>query len=284
MFTFMTFLSAGMLLIRCTTIVLLALIGGWWSFVYLGVDLALYLSIKIIRGDFWHWMPLGGKGELLNSIIMRIVLKVVVDFTSLVQFRHPNEVGGLYWMFGFVLTMGSLPVAIHIAESPQLQNRALPLAVSVATYIVPITITFFGLFFMTINKKYWHTFLSMQRGKDLTIQNFTEGEEEAKAKYSFKMSKHHWISIEEDVKAWVEANWVRWERDKPEWFTAEIKKRVPIEYIPTTAAKRKESVRRASLDAETKGGLEGVLRASLRRASVGLGGDVARVVPMEEDN
>ena len=42
-FVSMLLLSAGMLLIRCTTIVLLGLMGGSWAFLYIGVDLGLYI-------------------------------------------------------------------------------------------------------------------------------------------------------------------------------------------------------------------------------------------------
>ena len=120
----------------------------------------------------------------------------------------------------------------------------------------------------------------------MTVQNFKEGDDEVKAKYTFKYSKHHWISIEDDVKTWVIENWEKWEEEKPDWFDDNMKKRVPIEYIPTGGAKRRESVRRASVDAEAKRDLGGALRASMRRASVGLGGDIdrARIVPIEEDN
>jgi hypothetical protein len=61
-----------------------------------------------------------------------------------------------------------------------------------------------------------------------------------------------------------------------------MKALVPVEFIPTHGdARRRESVRRASVDAEAEGGLGGALRASLRRTSVGLGVGFgkARVVP-----
>ena len=103
----------------------------------------------------------------------------------------------------------------------------------------------------------------------------------------FSKSRHHWVSIREKVRKWVGENWARWEEEKPEWFTDAKKAKVPVEFIPTSGeARRRESVRRASVDAEAEGGLGGVFRASMRRASVGttLGGDVARVLPIEEDN
>jgi hypothetical protein len=110
------------------------------------------------------------------------------------------------------------------------------------------------------------------------------------------MSKHHWRSIEHEVKAWVEANWERWEDENPEWFDEAMRGRVPVAYIPESGdARRRESVRRASVDVEAEGGLAGALRASVRRASVGGadGGDiigvgggkakVSSVVPLEDE-
>jgi hypothetical protein len=155
----------------------------------------------------------------------------------------------------------------------------------------------FAVFFYNIEKKYWGTFLSFQRGKDLTVKNFQEGSDAVKAKYTFKYSKHHWKANEEEVKAWVDANWDRWEEEKPKWFDDAMRARVPVEYIPGEGdARRRESVRRASVDAKAEGGLAGALRASVRRASVGDadGGDiigvgsgkykVSSVVPREDKN
>ena len=284
-FVFLIAVTFGMLLIRCMTIVVLALISTRWVFLYLVLDILLYLIIKVLRGDFWYWVPAGGSSEIFISILLRIIVKIISDFTLIVQLRHPNEVGGAYWIFGFVLTMGSLPVAIQIAASQELGETAVKLAVIVAKYFMPLSIVCLGFFFLTINRQYWHTFFSMQRGKDLTVQNFKEGNDAVKAKYTFKYSKRHWISIEEDVKAWVSTNWEKWEEEKPEWFDDNMKKRVPIEYIPTGEAKRRESVRRASVDAEAERDLGGALRASIRRASIGLGVDIDnRVVPIERDN
>jgi hypothetical protein len=268
-FASMLLLSAGMLLIRCTTIVLLGLIGGSWAFLYIGADLGLYLLVKILRGDFWYWIPMGGNLEIVNSIIFRVLIKIITDFTSMVQFRHPNEVGGVYWLFGLVLTMGSLPVSIYIA-SPYVDDKAIDIASSIMNYFIPITTLCFVAFFYNIESKYWNTFLSIQRGKDMSMAYFLEGESDAIKFLVLTLSRHHWVSIEGEIKKWVELNWAKWEEEQPEWFTDVRKASVPEEFIPADGdARRRESVRRASVDAEAEGGLAGALRASIRRASVG---------------
>jgi hypothetical protein len=293
----MMFFSAGMLVIRCMTIVVLGLLGSRWVSLYIGTDMLLYFLVKILRGDFWYWMPLGGNVEIVSSIVCRVVVKVVTDFTSIVQFRHPNELGGLYWIFGVILTMGSLPIAILIAERGDVADEGLKLAWKLVGIFIPCTVVLFAVFFFTIDKEFWGTFYSLQRGKDLTIKKYhVHQDERKKADTVFNTSRHHWKSIEEEVKAWIEANWERWEEDKPNWFDDAIRARVPVEYIPESGdARRRESVRRASVDAEAEGGIANALKASIRRASVGGadGGDIVgvgggnakvrSVVPMEDE-
>ena len=110
--------------------------------------------------------------------------------------------------------------------------------------------------------------------------SFREGSDEVKTMFSFGRSKHHWISIEEEVRAWVEANWERWMEEKPKWLDEGMRARIPVEYIPTAAGRSKERGRRASVVAQAEGGAGGAVAAIIRLASVGstLGGD-AKVVP-----
>jgi hypothetical protein len=278
-FVSMLLLTAGMLLIRCTTIVLLGLMGGIWTILYLGVDLCLYLVVVLVRRDFWFITPHGGKIEVVNSIICRVMGKIIVDFTSSVPFRHPYGVGGAYWLFGFFLTMTSLPMSIYIA-SPHVGEKASDIASSIMTYFIPVTILCFVVFFLNIEKKYLHTFWSIQRGKDYSMAYFLEGKSDAIKFEVFGISRHHWVSIEGEIKKWVKLNWAKWEEEQPEWFTDVKKATVPVDFIPSDGdARKRESVRRASVDAEAEGGIAGALRESIRRASFGGadGGDIIEI-------
>jgi hypothetical protein len=94
-FSSMVLFSAGMLYIRCTIVVLLGSIHKRWSFLYIFGDLVLHLLIRFARDDIWHWLSLGSTAmDFLGSIIIRSITKLVMDFSSLVHFRSPLEVGG----------------------------------------------------------------------------------------------------------------------------------------------------------------------------------------------
>jgi hypothetical protein len=94
--------GALLLLVRSVSMALLAMVGGRWVLVYLGSDMSLYLIYKILRCDLWHWIPLEGATDVVSSVIERLVVKVLVDFTGILQFRGAGEMGGAWFTFSMV--------------------------------------------------------------------------------------------------------------------------------------------------------------------------------------
>jgi len=64
---------------------------------YLAASMGVYLLYRACRRDLHYWVPLEGKTGWFVSICMRVVGKVFVDFTGCIHFRHPVELGGLYY-------------------------------------------------------------------------------------------------------------------------------------------------------------------------------------------
>ena len=189
-FSSMVLFSAGILLIKCTTIVVLGLIGKKWAYGYIALDLGLFVLFKVVTRDFWVWMPFDGAVEAaIISFIHRIIIKVITDFASIIQFRHPYDVGGVYWVFGFVLTMGSLPIAIAVAvNKTNLPGQVV--AETLAKVLIPFTALSFIVFFLNIKRKYWKTFFTYERGIAYTVRIFKECKEEPlKAEIIFGTSK-----------------------------------------------------------------------------------------------
>ena len=88
----MILLSAVQVLIKATLIIGLASIGSRSPAYYLLGDIAFYLLYKVVRRDFTYWVPVDGFLGLVASVIARVMVKFVVDFADIMQFRHPNEV------------------------------------------------------------------------------------------------------------------------------------------------------------------------------------------------
>jgi hypothetical protein len=187
------------------------------------------------------------------------MVKFVTDFTSIVQFRHPYEMGGVYWFFSFVLTMGSLPVATVLTEN-KLTEQATSLAWTVVKVFIPFAVGCFAVFFKSIKKEYRHTFVSAKTASEFTMDIFRNSKNDENKSYIFGISKNHWVSIEDDVRKWVESNWERWEEEQPEWFDERRRSQFPVDWIPTTGPAKTN---------ETRG----------RERNGAAGVDLAKVVP-----
>ena len=101
---------------------------------------------------------------------------------------------------------------------------------------------------------------------------FLKGEDDEAKQIIFGCNMKQCERIREDVKEWVQANWWRWQEEKPEWFTVVWQSKVPEEWID---------------DAEERARLEQVRETGRRRSSVemvggvfGKGGGGRRVAPL----
>jgi len=67
------------------------------AYAYLAASTGVYLLYRACRGDLYYWMPVEGKTGWFVSIMFRVIVKVIADYTGLIQFRHPKELGGMYY-------------------------------------------------------------------------------------------------------------------------------------------------------------------------------------------
>ena len=52
-----------------------------------GGEMLLYLVWKILREDFFYWLPVDGFLGIFGSFLVRVLVKVIVDFSGCLQFR-----------------------------------------------------------------------------------------------------------------------------------------------------------------------------------------------------
>jgi hypothetical protein len=86
--------SALLLLCRCSSIALLCVANMRWFFGVFAAESVAYLALKAARGELAHWVRLDGVMGVFLSVIARLSIKWVTDFTGFPQSRGPGEMGG----------------------------------------------------------------------------------------------------------------------------------------------------------------------------------------------
>ena len=113
-------LSAIQVLIKSMFIATLAFKNFSYAWLYLGADMFFYLAVKVLRRDFAYWPQLYGLTGFAAACLGRVAVKLVADFTSCVQFRHPYEVGGLPFTLNMLTPLIGMSALLALLEEDAL--------------------------------------------------------------------------------------------------------------------------------------------------------------------
>ena len=60
---------------------------------FVGGEMIFYLVFKLTRGDFYWFSRVEGFFAVIMAFFQRFFVKIIVDFTGCLHFRHPYELG-----------------------------------------------------------------------------------------------------------------------------------------------------------------------------------------------
>ena len=237
--------SALLLLIRSFSAAMLILVKKRYFALYLASDMALYLLQKVARGDFHYWIPIDGALGLLISLIVRVMVKILTDFTGVIHFRHPHELGGFYWTMNMFLALLVCFVSVYVYDNENdtgeegVSQRLSWTLVGGLSGVWTIT---FALFLLLMKREYRGTFWSTKTSKQQSM-SFFDSEDDAVKQEVMTENKHLWAAIRPQVKGWVGANYWRWEEERPAWFTESWIAKVPPDMFPSEAKQAAKDIR-----------------------------------------
>ncbi|GMH62687.1 hypothetical protein TL16_g10562 [Triparma laevis f. inornata] len=227
-FTQLLLMSLFTLAIRSLSVVLFSLRGGFQLVgAVLGGELCLYLIIKLLRKDFLYWVPIKGWPGIILAFVGRIVIKIAQDWTCVCQFRHPNEVGGYY----FVVSMAAT-ILMGIASILLYETDAYIIYVVVGCCI-GLVLSFVLLLF-SIERNYVRTFFDTRTCSEFVQDCFHLADEDLQKFNVFHFNENKWRSdIGEEVKAWVNESILRWldEAEEEEGFLDDFAKSIIPDWI-----------------------------------------------------
>jgi hypothetical protein len=111
----------------------------------------------------------------------------------------------------------------------------LPLFATVGALAAVWLIALMGLS-LTINRKYLHTFVSLQTGYADSQSYFLDNQgNDARRVLIFLHNERHWQAIRDRVRQWVLSVYATWQSLAPAFFTADLQARIPDDFMPAQA-------------------------------------------------
>ncbi|GMI04066.1 hypothetical protein TrRE_jg4139 [Triparma retinervis] len=207
MFAALFSLSFFNLFVRSLTVVTVSIVGGKTLVItVLTCEMLLYFIVKLARRDFHYWTPVYGWLGIVMSVVSRVVVKAASDWTALVQFRHPQEVGGVYFTFtvGLSVVLGGFAAFAYSLESHVGHAWSDDQVTAVMASGCAMLALSFVVAVLSMKEPYRRTLLCMNTGTQHITQgwNDKDGEDcrDDKVKMEiFGANRHKWI-WKEDVK------------------------------------------------------------------------------------
>ena len=185
---------------------------------FVGGEIGVYLAYKIARNDFLYSLRFAGVLAAVVSFVERVIVKVVVDFSGCVHFRHPFEMGGFAWSLSMVWAQLMPFVALELYEGENKEELRLLLGAGVGGWGM-LNVAFF----YSINAKYVHTFFATVTATAFNCDLFLNSREDsAKFRAAFKNRRSYIRGCEAEVKLWVRENFKLWLAVQPAWFKEEM--------------------------------------------------------------
>jgi len=186
----------------------------------LGGELGLFLALKTARGDFWYWTPVYGIPGFVFSLLVRLIVKISVDWTAIMQFRHPNEVGGAYFTLTMLSTV-ALGIISAFFHGDEVVTRSM-MAISGGLVFS------FVLFLFSIEQEYVHTFFDLRTSCKFNTDHFKNAVTDEERIDVFVTNEYKWRdAIGDEVKDWVDQNLESWVEESPDWFNDYRKSTIP---------------------------------------------------------
>ena len=148
--------------------------------------------------------------------------------------------GGINWISCLLIGQLSSFVAVHLHSIPTKDNSNVMSNINVSdselwSLLVSLELSFvlfFFLFARTINPQYITTFFTTMTAKRFCCSLYVDADTDEARSIVFSVHSSYYESIRTEVQSWVAANWIKWNEDKPEWFSTRFIASVPKYMIP----------------------------------------------------
>ncbi|GMH98498.1 hypothetical protein TrVE_jg10000 [Triparma verrucosa] len=220
-------LSAFNLMIRSLGMCLIMMsMGSTFMLSMLIGEMLLFAAYKIVRQDHYYWVPAYGVVGFIAALLVPLLIKACTDWSAVMHFRGPPEIGGAYVIFtlGMTIVWGLLGASLYdsdeLANSVIETNTVLKGTLWGSAGIVASMV----LLLYSSETQYLETFWTLQTGKEYIREYFTLNTEDRLKIVMLSKNENMWRAVlGEEVKAWLKERLPVWIDEGPEWFDDEKK-------------------------------------------------------------
>ena len=232
-FVVMVIMSSTVIFVKLLGTVLLAAVGPTAVVLYFVVDVVVFYAVKLVRSDIRYYMKVDA---ILLSVVVRLVQKLLTDFTGMIVSRHPCECGGAYWLFNIISTQILSFVWISLYDSQYHGENKAPtyLLYTVLGLLEIVFLLCVFLFLRTMDQRFIPSFYSTTTAKQFIAESFLYFDDADIDKIRiFKFHPSMYSSINVEVKEWLESRLHEWHEQKPDFFTPALISSIPKYLMPS---------------------------------------------------
>jgi len=214
---------------------------------------APFFVMKFARNDIYRWHLTDFRFGAVFAVVTNLVLLGFFNFTGHLASRHPHTLGGMFFtcssLFSLVLMYAA--GSVLAAEVERAGDDVTGMAADfikeghLVQAMTTLSLTFvvsFVVMLLSLTPEARGSFFSTESAAAATRLFYLKGETDEQKSFILHFNPAQWRSIREEVKSWVLENFERWEEEKPEWFDLKFRKRVPVDMLPPSHARKLQEV------------------------------------------
>ena len=185
------------------------------------VDKPIIKPNKLKEEGFFNALP-----DFENNLLNRLT---VPKYTSIYKFPKVSDEGVIIYdtkTLTWPVTDGYN--IDFVCEESELQASLWTLVIG----LFAMSMTCFGLFLISINREYLGTFFDTNTGPQFAVICYHEAKTDEARFATFMSTPSYYSAIVGELLTWLDANWDKWEEEKPDWFTASAIASIPEDMLP----------------------------------------------------
>jgi len=217
-------------------------------YAYMAASMVVYLLYRVCRRDLHYWIQIEGKTGRIVSILSRVTVKIIADFTGCM-------LGELYYSLALLQAQVRSAVVVKLYVDATKGGADALVAEIVYTVVATASMTWacsYSLFFAHIKKGYAGTFVDTRSAAKFLVDAFNDpkASDYQKAEVA-RNTRLYWRSIEDEMLKFLAEKWTAWEEEKPKFFTKAWIAKLHDDMLPERVlAERRRGGRRRSSNVE----------------------------------